>query len=132
MTMPFEHSEQLREFVHQVQQGADLENYEEALEISRATVSALGQDISGGEAQKLAEWLPAGLSSEINEKSGHAASFDKTNFLEKVGTKTHTIDRDQVEKQVTTVLHTLRAAARSGELDDTIAQLPPALAAMFR
>lgn len=131
MNLLTEHSPQLRDFVQRVQDRAQLENYEEAHQLSRASLRVLGQSVSGGEAKRLAEWVPPELQDELTEQSGHASAFDKKNFLEKIGGLTYSVDTDRVEQRVTAVLQVLRASAKGGELDDTIAQLPPELSRMF-
>lgn len=125
------HSSELREFVQQVQTRAQLDSYNEAYQLSHATLKALGQAISGGEARKLAGWLPPELGSDIEDQTGHATAFDKANFLEKVGAEIYSVDTEQVEHQVTAALHVVGATAPPGELDDTVAALPRELSAMF-
>lgn len=126
------HSTALREFVNDVQRRAEVDSYEEAHQLSHATLGALGEAVSGGQAQQLSGWLPPELAQELAEKSGHAQAFDKPNFLDAVGGAIHTVDDQRVERQVTGVLNALRGSAPAGELDDTIAQLPRELAALFR
>ena len=130
--MPGTHSDQLREFVEQVQQRAGLDNYEEAHQLVRATLNVLGQSISGGEAKQLAGWLPADVRTELTDQSGHAGGFDKRNFLEKVGGMVYTVDLDQVEKQTRAALQVVHAWAPDGERDDVLTQLSGELAEMFR
>lgn len=125
------HSQELRDFVTQVQQGARLENYEEAHQAARATLAVLGQSISGGEAQRLAAWVPPDLRDQLAGQSGQASAFDKPNFIEKISGMLYTVDPERVEKQIRAVLSTLRVAATDGELNDTISQLPPDLAELF-
>lgn len=124
-------SQEMSTFVDQVQQRAGLDNTEEADQLSRASVQVLGQAISGGQAEQLARWLPDELSTELAAQSGQASGFDKPQLLEKVGGKILTVDSDEIERQVAAVLSTLRASAPEGELDDTLAQLPPELETLF-
>lgn len=130
-SLPFEDSPQLQEFVRRVQELAGLESYNEAHQLARATVRALGASVSGGQAKQLAQWLPEKLRDELGQKSGQASQFDKTSFLDKVSGQVHAVDVDQIESQVTAVLHVVGSTAPRQEIDDTLAQLPPELAAMF-
>lgn len=125
------HTQHLRDFVTEVQQRAGLKRYAEAHQLASATVGVLGESISGGEAKQLAQWLPKELATELSAKTGQATAFDKANFVEKVGGKVYSVDTEKVEGQIEAVLRTLRETAKSGELSDTIDQLPPELAAMF-
>lgn len=126
------HSQELRDFVTQVQQGARLENYEEAHQAARATLAVLGQSISAGEGQRLAEWVPPELREQLGGQSGQASRFDKANFIEKVSGMLYTVDPERTERQTRAVLGALRAAAPDKELNDTLSQLPPDLADMFQ
>lgn len=132
MSLLSTHTEHLREFVQKVQQRANLDNYEEAHQLIRATLNTLGKSISRGEASQLADWLPVELQEELAEQSAQAHRFDKSHFIEDVGGNIHTTDPEQVENQASAALHEVRAAAPSGELDATIEQLPHGLAEMFR
>jgi len=125
------HSGELQDFLQRVQQSARLANYEEAHRAAQATLTVLGQSISGGEARRLAEWLPAELREQCAEQSGHATAFDKANFVDKVGGMLYTVDAERGENEIRAVLRQVRASAPHGELDDTISQLPAELAEMF-
>lgn len=129
--VPQQDSAELEEFVHAAQQRAGLESYNEAHQLCRATVRALATSVSGGQAQQLAQWLPDVLQAELGDKSGHAERFDKATFLNKIGGETHTVDMDSMEHQASAVLSVLRSWAPSSQVDDTIAQLPPGLSALF-
>jgi uncharacterized protein (DUF2267 family) len=131
VSAPYAESTTLQEFVQRVQSMADLANYDEAEQVARATLSTLGETVSGGEAKQLGSWLPPELQSELAEKHGQASSFDKRQFLDKVAGKIYTVDLDRAEVQVSAVLQVLRSAAPANEINDTIAQLPQQLAAMF-
>lgn len=125
------HSDQLREFIQQIQHRASLEQYEEAHQLAVATLEALGQSVSGGQAQQLAQWVPPELGEELTGHTGHASAFDKSNFLDKIGGKIFTVDIERVEQYVRVTLQTVRSYAPTEEFDNTIAQLPDELAALF-
>lgn len=129
--VPNQDNAELEEFVRSAQQRAGLESYNEAHQLCRATMRALGTSISGGQAKQLALWLPDPLTAELGERSGQADRFDKANFLDKIGGETHTVDAGSMEHQVSAVLSVLRSWAPADRIDDTIAQLPPELSALF-
>ncbi|MBB3663204.1 MULTISPECIES: DUF2267 domain-containing protein [Prauserella salsuginis group] len=129
--VPGQDSAELEEFVRAAQQRAGLESYNEAHQLCRATARALGTSVSGGQAKQLAQWLPDVLEAELGDKSGHAERFDKTTFLNKIGGETHTVDMESMERQASAVLSVLRSWAPTGQVDDTIAQLPRELSALF-
>ncbi|SNR36016.1 Uncharacterized conserved protein, DUF2267 family [Haloechinothrix alba] len=126
------HSTEMHQFVRNVQDRAGLETYGESHQLSRAAMTVLGQSVSGGQAKKLAAWLPPELHAELAEEHGHATAFDKHAFLDKIAGFIPSVDLDEVEKQVSAVLRTLHGSAPEDELTDTIDQLPPELAALFR
>lgn len=126
------HSTEMHEFVRNVQDRAKLGSYGEGHQLSRAVMAVLGQSISGGQAKKLADWLPPELHAELAEEHGHATAFDKNAFLDKIAGFIPSVDLHEVELQVGAVLRTLHDSAPEGELTDTIDQLPPELAALFR
>ncbi|MGH3097509.1 MAG: DUF2267 domain-containing protein [Streptosporangiales bacterium] len=130
-SVPFEDSGQLEQFVRGVQHRAGLDSYNEAHQLARATVATLAASLSAGQAAQLAQWLPDKLRGELAASSGQAGRFDKTTFVDTVGGEIHTIDADRVEAQAAAVLQVLRAAAPREQIDDTLAQLPTELAAMF-
>lgn len=131
MIMRTVHTEEMRAFVEAVRERAGLANYEEANQLCSACLEVLGETISGGEAGKLAEWLPDELGGTLSAQHGPASRFDKPSFLDKVGGKVHSVDSERVERQVQAVLNTTRAQAPREEFADTVAQLPPELAALF-
>ncbi|MBA0124908.1 DUF2267 domain-containing protein [Haloechinothrix sp. YIM 98757] len=122
----------MHEFIRNVQDRAKLESYGESHQLSRAVMTVLGQSVSGGQAKKLAAWLPPELHAELAGEHGHATAFDKSAFLDKVAGFIPSVDPYEVEKQVSAVLRTLRDSAPEGELTDTVDQLPHELAALFR
>lgn len=103
----------------------------QAERVARATLATLGDSISGAEAAQLATWLPPELQPELAARIERAQPFDRPQFLNAIALHIRADDEAEVEKQVKATLVTLRTAAPSGELDDTIAQLPRALTDLF-
>lgn len=131
MNLITEHDPQLGDFVHEVQHRADLNNYHEAHQLSLATLGTLGETISGGEGRQLARWLPLELAKPLATHTGQANRVSPNAFLEKVGSQVTTIDPGRLTGQIRATLQTVRNTAPAGELDDTIAQLPTQIAALF-
>lgn len=131
MNLITEHSTELADFVHQVQHRARLDNYHEAYQLSLATLGTLAETISAGEARQLARWLPVELAKRLAIQTGHANRVSPNAFLEKIGGHVTTVDTNRLTEQVHGTLQTVRATAPTGELDDTIAQLPPQIATLF-
>ncbi|GAA3752416.1 DUF2267 domain-containing protein [Salinactinospora qingdaonensis] len=119
------------DFLARVQQQSGLTSREEADQVTRATLTALGERISGGQMSDLAALLPRQLTPEVEHGRGQAKSFDKGAFLDRVSGDIGTTDLDAVERETRGVLRTLQEWAPEGEVDNTLAQLPPELAGMF-
>lgn len=121
----------MQDFITRVQQLGDLSDRDETERVIHGTIGTLAETISGGQMGDLAPALPVELRPEIAESRGQARPFDKSAFLDRVTGQIDTIDIEKAEKQVRAVLRTLYEWAPEGEIDDTLAQLPPELSAMF-
>lgn len=122
----------MRAVVDQVRRRAGLERDEEAERVVRATMHKLGARISSGQARDLAAVLPPELGEELtNHGTRQATSVDKHELIDQISAEIHSVDAETVEEHVAVVLHTVRQWAPDTELDDTLAQLPPQLAALF-
>lgn len=88
--------------------------------------------VSSGQAQELTRSLPPELIAEAtSQNSAQAKAVDKDGLIDQISGEVHSVDAEKVEKQVATVLSTLKRWAPNGEIDDTVAQLPASLAALF-
>lgn len=125
---------EMRRFVRDVQGQADLKSPVDAERACRATVSALGERLTARQAEELGSGLPENLEPSLTHHSGKgkAQRFDAHEFLDKVSGEIGSVDQDEVESEVTAVLHTIREWAPPRQVETTIAQLPRDLAAMFR
>lgn len=132
MTDPIWQSSSMDQFAEQVREATDLTSSDEASRVARATLTTLAEAISAGEVDKLTLGLPPELQHELSQRSGQARSLDKQGFLDRVGGEIATADFDATEQQVRAVLSTLHGWAPHGEIDDTIDQLPQAIADLFR
>ncbi|GAA4891468.1 DUF2267 domain-containing protein [Streptomonospora salina] len=117
-------------FLARVQQHAGIASRGEALRLTEATLAALQRSLSGGQFNDLARNPPPALQPE-SEASGQAVAFDKGAFLDKASGGVSAVDPAEVELSVSAVLTTLRERLPREETEDTIAQLPRGLAALF-
>ncbi len=119
-----------QEFLSRVRERLGLTD-EAAVRSTHATLTALADRISEGQASDLAEMLPAELRPHLNTARGSAQPFDKPGFLGRVGAEAGLADHDAAEAHARAVLSTVHEWASQGDLDETFAQLPPELAQLF-
>ncbi|MFP5068458.1 DUF2267 domain-containing protein [Pseudonocardia nantongensis] len=130
---PADSTRSLHDFVVRVRQDARLDTDSEAEALSRATFRQLGEQVSRGQAEKLASGLPRELSAELlTPTAAQARSFDRRTFVDAVSGSTGATDLDEADGQVRAVLATLGSWAPDSELSDTVGQLPDDLAAMLQ
>ncbi len=132
MTTSLWQSATMRSFVEQVQQTAHLQSAEEAEALARATLTVLAESITGGQVDELMQGLPAELQHDLSARSDQARALDKIAFLDRISGQIRATDFETTEAQTRAVLVTLKRWAPEGEIDDTIAQLPQSIAAMFQ
>jgi uncharacterized protein (DUF2267 family) len=126
-------SEQFRKFVTEVEKAGDLPSPEEAEQLVRATVRAVGEVVTRGQADRLSPGLPDEVASDLAAGgTGQAKSVDKRTFLDQVSGAIRSGDLDEVEKRVGVVCRTLVAWSPPGEIDGLTAQMPADLAALVR
>ena len=103
----------------------------EALELVRE----LGESISSGLAQDLTVSLPPELSAELRgqrRSEDKAQAIDKTGFVDAVSGAVHSVDAEEVERQVEQVLRLLREWLPDEQVDATLEQLPGGLVELMR
>lgn len=126
-----EYSSEMESFLTRVQELGGLSSHQEADRVVRATLAALGERITGGQMADLAPGLPRELRPEIDHARGQAMGFEKNAFLDQITGDVDTVDIEKAEMQARGVLRAVYERAPEGEIDDTLAQLPPELAALF-
>lgn len=117
-------------FLSRVQQHSGLTSRTEARRLAQATLDQLAVTVSTGQMHQLGRNLPPTLQPE-DPAAGHATSFDKGAFLDAVSGSVPSTDLEEVEVLTSAVLNSVREEAPDGQVDDTLAQLPPDLAALF-
>jgi uncharacterized protein (DUF2267 family) len=118
------------DFLRRVQHLGELSSREEAETVTRLTLSALGERISGGQAADLAAALPGELRPCLERTAEPAQAFGIEEFLHRIAGPQQT-DPQTARRQAKAVLRTLREYTPDKEIADTVAQLPPELASLL-
>ena len=108
-----------REFFHTVAERSGLSR-EEAADLTRATLSALAERLSAGEARHLAGLLPPSLD---DLPTGRAEKFGFDEFVRRVGDHTGLTVRETTEG-VRAVLTTVHDTVGDEQFEHVTAQLP--------
>ena len=132
---PARSSATLAAFTGQVQRRLGLDTQSEAEILTRATLNELGRAISAGLAQDLTVSLPPELSAELRAQrrsDDQARAVDRATFVDAVSGAVHSVDAEEVERQVEQVLRLLRDWLPEDQVDRTLEQLPGELVALMR
>jgi uncharacterized protein (DUF2267 family) len=108
-------------FISTVQDDAHIQR-EEAERVSCATLQALSERISGGEAVDIAERLPEELRSCVSP-GGSPEPFAADEFLRRVAERAH-VERPVAERDATAVLSALFRSVGPDEFHDLRSELP--------
>src|SRR5918911_3304256 len=115
---------QYEEFVERVQQRAGLASFAEAEEATRATLTTLGEYLTGGEGLDLAAQLPQGLAEHLRRQPPERSMiFSLNDFLQRVGEE-EGARIEEAEAHTRSVLRVLEEAVTKGEMDDVRRQFP--------
>lgn len=117
-------------FLSRVQQHSGLTSRTEAQRLTEAVLNQLAVAVSSGQLHQLSRNIPAPLQPAA-PAAGHATAFDKGAFLDAVSGSIPTTDPEEVEVLTNAVLNAVREEVPAEQVDDTMAQLPPDLAALF-
>ncbi len=96
---------------------------EEAADLTRATLEALGNQLSGGEVRDLALDLPGGLADSLPRRSGGAHPVPLRDFVRQVSERTG-LNEAEVTRGAGAVLTTLGRTVDSPHVQHALAQLP--------
>ena len=110
-------------FIARVQEEAAIDSESKAREAAIATLTTLGERISGGQAMKLAAQLPPEIRYDLQQQDDSAQEFDRDEFFKRIGERQGT-DRATAEKHARAVLKAVKQAVEPDQIDDTLAQLP--------
>lgn len=132
---PARSSATLSAFTGQVQRRLGLETISEAEVLTRATLNEFGKAVSSGLAQDLTVSLPPELSAELRAQrtsDDKARSIDRAQFVDAVSGHVHSVDSEEVQRQVEQVLRLLREWLPESDVDRTLEQLPGDLVELMR
>jgi uncharacterized protein (DUF2267 family) len=121
-----------QEFLNKVQQYGDIDNRDEAIRATQATVRTLAERVTFGEAKDFISQLPQELKSIVLQRTPQtqAQSFSVDEFVQRVA-----LIEDQPDakgrKHAEAVMHAIQEALDPGELADLKSQLPKDFNAML-
>ncbi|MET7419476.1 DUF2267 domain-containing protein [Dactylosporangium sp. NPDC005555] len=96
---------------------------EEAADLTRATLEALGNQLSGGEVRDLATDLPEGLAASLPQRAGGARPVPLREFIHQVRERTG-LNPAEATRGTRAVLSTLGRAVDSPHVQHALTQLP--------
>ena len=110
------------EFINLVQRRARLDNEEEALRATEATLKTLAERITAEEAEQLAAQLPAEVGRYLKDPEKQEA-FDLDNFYYHVSIR-ESVGLPEVIRHARAVMSVVSQAVSTGEMQDILDQLP--------
>jgi len=116
------------QILEEVKIRAQLDNLQQAAEVSRAVLEALGERLFNNEADDLAAQLPEQLAQSLRGHQSRAFGLDE--FLAMIAGKTDA-SPDQAEHYAGTVIAVMKKFISEGELYDVQAQLPKEFSRLF-
>jgi uncharacterized protein (DUF2267 family) len=121
----------LDEFVAKVQKRADLGSHEEAARVVNATLAALGEHLTAGEAGDLAAQLPPEMAQALTQTSVVSAdSFGLDEFFRRVAEYAG-IPLTEASLDARVVIGVLCESVTMGEIENVRAQLPEDIRQLF-
>jgi uncharacterized protein (DUF2267 family) len=127
---------QYQEFIERVQQRAGLASFAAAEAATRATLTTLGEYLTGGEGLDLASQLPQGLAEHLRRQPpGRSEFFSLNDFLQRVGEievgEIESIGFEETAAHVRAVMDVLQEAVSRGEMQDVRRQFPSEFDPLF-
>ncbi len=122
---------QYQEFIDRVWQRARLSTFAEAEAATRATLTTLGEYLTGGEGLDLASQLPQGLAEILQQQPPDRSTiFSLNDFLQRVGEEER-VGIDDAETHARAVIGVIEEAVSEGEMDDVRRQFPSEFDPLF-
>lgn len=118
------------EFYTMVRQQANLESTEEAEPLSRTVLETLGERLSAGQVEGIAEYLPEELAAELDTEDEPEA-FGVEEFRSRVADRAD-VDEGIAERATRATTDALAEAVAGSEFHDTRQQLPDEYGALFQ
>ena len=107
------------DFVNAVARRAGIST-QQAESLARATLSALADRLTVGEADDVASQLPKGLKEAMIPSTPEGEAFDLEEFIDRIRRRAG-VSTDQAEVGAGAVMNTLREAIAEGEFKDMMA-----------
>jgi uncharacterized protein (DUF2267 family) len=115
---------QYQEFIDRVRQRAGLDSFERAEAATQATLTTLGEYLSGGEGLDLASQLPQGIAEILHQQPPNRSKiFSLNDFLQMVG-ENEGVGIEEAEAHARAVVGVLEEAVTEGEMQDVRRQFP--------
>jgi uncharacterized protein (DUF2267 family) len=122
---------QYQEFIERVQQQAGLASFGGAEAATRATLTTLGEYLTGGEGLDLASQLPQGLAEILRQQPPERSTiFSLNDFLQRVGEE-EGVGIEEASVHARAVMGVLEEAVTKGEMDDVRRQFPSEFDPLF-
>ena len=122
---------QYQEFVDRVRQRAGLASFAEAEAATQATLTTLGEYLTGGEGLDLAAQLPQGLAELLRRQPPERSMiFSLNDFLQRVGEEER-VGIEEASAHARAVMGVLEEAVTKGEMDDVRRQFPSEFDPLF-
>ena len=122
---------QYQEFIERVQRRTELSSFAAAEEATRATLTTLGEYLTGGEGLDLASQLPQGLAEPLRQQPPERSKiFSLNDFVQLVGEK-EGVGFEEASVHARAVMNVLGEAVTKGEMDDVRRQFPSEFDPLF-
>ena len=122
---------QYQEFIERVQRRTELSSFAAAEEATRATLTTLGEYLTGGEGLDLASQLPQGLAEPLRQQPPERSKiFSLNDFVQLVGEK-EGVSFEEASVHARAVMNVLGEAVTKGEMDDVRRQFPSEFDPLF-
>lgn len=123
---------QYEEFIERVQQRSALASFADAEEATRATLTVLGEYLTGGEGPDLASQLPQGVAEVLHQQPPERSTiFSLNDFLERVGEE-EGVGIEEAQDHARAVVDVLEEAVTEGQMQDVRRQFPSEFNPLFR
>ena len=123
---------QYEEFIDRVQQRSGLASFADAEEATRATLTVLGEYLTGGEGLDLASQLPQGIAEILHQQPPERSTiFSLNDFLQRVGEE-EGVRTEEAQDHTRAVMDVLEEAVAEGEMQDVRRQFPSEFDSLFR
>jgi uncharacterized protein (DUF2267 family) len=122
---------QYQEFIEQVQQRASLDSFQTTEVAVQATLTTLGEYLSGREGLDLASQLPQGLDQYLRQQPpDRSMIFSLEDFLQMVA-ENEGVGLGEARAHSRAVLDVLQEAVSEGEMEDVRRQFPREFDSLF-